>query len=136
MSLDNRPRDKVTESWTTRAYIRGFGLSLALTLTGWLLVNRHVENRHLFWSDKTLIVLILVLAVVQLVVQLVFFLHLGRESKPRWNLSVLSFAVIVLLILVLGSLWIMYNLDYRHPRKALSPNEINQSIIKDEGINP
>ena len=59
-----------------------------------------------------MITAIIFLAVVQLVVQLVFFLHLGRERQPRWNLLAFAFMAIVLLILVLGSLWIMNNLNY------------------------
>jgi len=44
---------------------------------------------------------------------LIFFLHLGIESKPRWNLLVFYFMVVVLAILLYGSFWIMSNLDYR-----------------------
>jgi cytochrome o ubiquinol oxidase operon protein cyoD len=131
-----KPRASQQEAgnWTVKAYITGFILSLSLTLTAWLLVHRHVSSHHLFLSDKVLIITILCLAIAQLIAQLVFFLHLGRESKPRWNLTVLSFALIVVLILVLGSLWIMYNLDYHHPSHSLTPTELNHSIIKDEGI--
>ena len=124
------------KAWSLKAYIWGFGLSLLLTLGSWLLVRRHVHSHHSFLVDSVLIAVILAMAITQLIVQLVFFLHLGRESKPRWNLTVLSFALMVLLILVLGSLWIMYNLDYHHPHKTLSPSELNQSIIKDEGLQP
>jgi cytochrome o ubiquinol oxidase subunit IV len=119
-----------------RTYLLGFILSLGLTLTAWLLVRRHVGSHHLFWTDKAVIITIMTLAITQLAVQLMFFLHLGKESKPRWNLTVLCFALTVLLILVLGSLWIMYNLDYHHPHKALPPSELNKSIIKDEGVKP
>lgn len=53
-----------------------------------------------------------ILAFGQFVVQLVYFLHLGTEQKPRWKLLVFWFMIVVVLIVVVGSLWIMYNLNY------------------------
>src|SRR4051812_21790416 len=91
-------------------YLLGFLLALLLSLAAWLLVHKHVASHHLFWTDKGLVITIISLALVQLFVQLTFFLHLFSEKKPRWNLTVLSFALIVVLILVGGSLWIIYNL--------------------------
>jgi cytochrome o ubiquinol oxidase operon protein cyoD len=63
-------------------------------------------------------------------VQLVFFLHLGGEGKPRWRLTAFLFMLLVLVILVFGSLWIMYNLDYH---MTMSPEELDSQIIEDEG---
>ena len=114
---------------TRRTYIWGFGLSLLLTLAAYLPAARHVHSHHLIFSDRSLIVTVLSLAVVQLFIQLTFFLHLGRESKPRWNLTVLVFMLVVLIILVFGSLWIMYNLNYH-----MAPTPSDSHIIKDEGI--
>jgi cytochrome o ubiquinol oxidase subunit IV len=76
---------------------------------------------------------IVALALVQLFIQLIFFLHLGRESKPRWNLSALAFAVIVVVILVFGSLWIMASLDY-HGGHHSTPQTSDEYIIQDEGF--
>jgi cytochrome o ubiquinol oxidase subunit IV len=119
----------------TKTYSLGFGLSLAVTLVAWQLVHYHVQRNHLFWTDKALVITILCLAVVQLFIQLIFFLHLFNEKGPRWNLMVFSFMAIVLVILIGGSLWIMYNLDYHHPHHP-SPRESNGFIIHDEGIKP
>jgi cytochrome o ubiquinol oxidase operon protein cyoD len=118
------------------AYATGFVVSLILTISAWLLVRHHVQTHHLFWTDKAIVITIVFLAIIQLFVQLTFFLHLFNESKPRWNLTVLGLALTTLLILVLGSLWIMYNLGYHHPHNVLSPEELNHSIIKDEGVQP
>ena len=49
----------------------------------------------------------------QIIVQLILFLHLNSEKRPRWNLIVFLFMVLIAAILVIGSLWIMANLDYR-----------------------
>lgn len=45
-------------------------------------------------------------------IQLFFFLHLGQESKPYWNSQLFLFMLTILVILVIGSLWIMHNLSY------------------------
>lgn len=87
-------------------YIVGFGYALLLTLTAfWLVTSRVVDGG---W----LIAALVGLAVVQLVVQLIFFLHIGNESRPRWNLTALIFMLIMLIVIVAGSLWIMNNLNY------------------------
>ncbi len=53
------------------------------------------------------------LALFQATVQLHYFLHLGDESKPQWNLFTFLFMLVLAFILVAGSLWIMYNLMER-----------------------
>jgi len=107
---------------SVKTYATGFAFSIILTLAAYLLVVKNVFNG---WG---LIFALAALAVTQLLVQLVFFLHVGRESKPRWNLTVMAFAAMVVVILVFGSLWIMKNLQYNH---AKIPS--TEQIIKDEG---
>lgn len=116
------------------SYISGFILSLGLTLTAFVLVWRQVDSDRQIVSDGFLIAWLAGLALAQLLTQLVFFLHLGRESRPRWNLAVLSFAAIVVLILVFGSLWIMANLNYRGGHNP-DPEQTESDIIHDEGFN-
>ncbi len=112
---------------STQSYTIGFISSLILTGAAYLMVVNHLFNG---WG---LISAIVTLAIAQLLVQLLFFLHLGRESKPRWNLSIFLFMLIVVVILVFGTLWIMKNLQYHHDH--LSPAQTNTFIIKDEGFN-
>ena len=52
------------------------------------------------------------LGVVQAIIQFVFFMHIGIESKPRWNLMIFIFTILIVFIIVGGSLWIMSNLRY------------------------
>jgi cytochrome o ubiquinol oxidase operon protein cyoD len=59
----------------------------------------------------------------------VFFLHLGRETKPRWKLAVFVGMIIIVAILAFGSLWIMANLNYH-----MAPSQTDTFIVKDEGI--
>jgi cytochrome o ubiquinol oxidase operon protein cyoD len=111
-----------TSSGKLSTYIIGYLLSLEITLVAYYMVSRAVHNPSL--NYRNMVAYIAILAVVQLMVQLVCFLHLGRESKPRWNLSVLLFAVMVVVIIVFGSLWIMDNLNYHMD----DPNEVNKYI--------
>jgi cytochrome o ubiquinol oxidase operon protein cyoD len=113
---------------SVKSYTIGFILSVLLTLVAYIIAAKQAVSG---WS---LIYVLLALAIVQLFVQLVFFLHLNGQSKSRWNLVVLTFAAMVVLIVVGGSLWIMKNLNYSHD--ALSPQQLNQSIVKDEGYQP
>jgi cytochrome o ubiquinol oxidase operon protein cyoD len=91
----------------------GFVGCLILTSCSFLLVGKGLLTG---WPLRGALAF---LALVQAAVQFLFFLHLGREFKPRWNLLVFSFMALVLLILVFGSLWIMYNLDTRMMGRAL-----------------
>jgi cytochrome o ubiquinol oxidase operon protein cyoD len=90
-----------------RSYVIGFSLSIFLTLTAYLLVTHQAANRDV------LIGIVIVLAMIQFLVQIFYFLHLGQETKPRWKLGVFFFMIGVVLIIVFGSLWIMANLNYR-----------------------
>ncbi len=84
----------------------GFALSLFLTLLAYFIAKDHLS------SGLSLVYVILGLATLQALLQCIFFLHINAESHPRWSLISLIFTVIVLIIIVGGSLWIMYNLDY------------------------
>lgn len=89
-----------------KAYLIGFVLSILLTLIAYFLVVEHVFN------NRILVFTIIGLGVVQMLIQLLFFLHLGQEPKPYWNCQLFLFMLTILVILVIGSLWIMHNLSY------------------------
>lgn len=96
--------DHTRASFTT--YTIGFGLSVLLTtIAFWLVMGNVLTGNALYAS-------LLGLAVIQLYVQLHFFIHLGHETKPRWNLLAFLFMVLVVLIIVIGSIWIMNSLNY------------------------
>lgn len=104
-----------------KSYVTGFVLSVAVTLLAYAAVVNH------WFAGILLVAVIMGLAVIQLVVQLVFFLHLGRESKPRWNLITFSFMLLVLIIIVGGSLWIMANLNYN---MMMTPEQMDEYMLK------
>lgn len=108
------------------SYIIGFLASLILTLSAYFLIAEKVLGG---WAA---VLAITGLALIQLLVQLVCFLHLGREAKPRWNLQVFLFMLVVVGIVVFGSLWIMNNLAYHHGHDDHA-HETDEFIIKDEG---
>ena len=58
------------------------------------------------------IVIILLCAVAQVFVQLVFFLHMNTSSEQSWNVVSGVFIVLITLIVVLGSVWIMQHLNH------------------------
>jgi len=84
------------------------GLVLSLLLTA--AIYRFTLWKHLegFELNLTVFASGFVLALIQLI----FFLHLGMESKPHWNLITFLFTLLVSIIIIGGSLWIMSNLSY------------------------
>jgi cytochrome o ubiquinol oxidase operon protein cyoD len=94
------------------AYIAGFVLSIILTLIAFGLDQIHVWSDHTFPTHETMVPVLVALAVLQLFVQLILFLHIGKEERPRWNLQALVFAAFVIIVLVGGTLWIMSNLSH------------------------
>ena len=91
---------------TIAKYTIGFILSLLLTGAAYLLV---VQTPGSAWW---LLPALGALALIQMVVQLMFFLHLGEESSPRYKTASFVFMGGIMFIIVAGSLWIMANLDY------------------------
>lgn len=119
-----KPRP-VTSNNMTLQYVVGFVLSVAMTLVAYMAVARHELSR------PVTIMTIAGLAVAQFLAQMVFFLHLGRETKPRWRLIFLLFALMVVGIVVGGSLWIMNNLNYNMMQ---STQQTNQYLSSQDGL--
>ena len=82
---------------TLKSYITGFLLSIALTLSAYFVVTNHASNA---------LIIILLLAIIQLCVQLIFFLHVGKGEDGHWNIVTLFSTIAIVLILVVGTIWI------------------------------
>lgn len=106
------------------SYVVGFLISLLTTLLAYFIV----VNR--LWTPEVLVYAVLGIAVVQLVVQVVFFLHIGRGS--RWKLLTFLFTILVVGVVVVGSIWIMDNLNYN--MMDMSPDQMQQYMSENEGI--
>lgn len=89
---------------TVQSYLTGFVLSVALTAVPFGLVMSGVRA-------AVAVPAALSLAVVQMVVHLVYFLHMDRASSRSWNMAAFVFTLIIVFIVVIGSLWVMYHLD-------------------------
>jgi len=85
------------------SYLVGFVLAVVLTAASFWLVL------HGGFARETALIGLGVLAVVQIVVHLVFFLHMNASSSQRWNVTAFSYTVLTVLILVIGTLWVMHN---------------------------
>lgn len=107
-------------------YIIGFLLSIALTVTAYILVVNKVV------TGVAIVVLLAVLALIQAMVQLVFFLHLDRSRESKWRLLAFASMLVVLVIIVSGSLWIMYHLDYN--MMNMSHDQLQQKLNKETGF--
>lgn len=95
------------EHGTLKSYIVGLLLSVVLTLIAYYIVVLKLLQ------GPAAVISVVSLALIQAWVQLVLFLHLGKESKSRANLMIFLFMVLILAIVLIGTLWIMYSLNDR-----------------------
>ena len=87
-------------------YLTGLGLALLLTATSFF-----VAGTDLVWQPSIPVALI-VLAIAQMGVHLVFFLHITTEPDNTNNVLALAFGVLIVFLVIGGSLWIMANLNH------------------------
>jgi len=109
-----------------RSYVIGFALSIILTLVVYYLVDSHVHSGHETFSHEFLHVAVVILAILQLAVQLVFFLHLGKKSS-QWNLIAFLYTALLVVFLAGGSLWIMNHLNYN--MMLMSPSQSDSYML-------
>lgn len=86
-----------------KSYVIGFVLSIVLTIIPLVVVLNDMMGK-----TATLVV-ILIAAVLQFVIQLFFFMHLREEKEPRWNVMALILGFIIVITIIVGSIWIMGN---------------------------
>jgi len=113
---------------TLTKYVIGFLASLALTMVAYVLVSGRLL------TGDTLLLVIGGLALVQMIVQLFFFLHLADESRPRLRLVSFGFMASILVIIVAGSLWIMYHLNYNMMGQSPTEKDNYMTSQKDKGF--
>jgi cytochrome o ubiquinol oxidase operon protein cyoD len=91
---------------TFKGYMTGFILSVILTAIPFWLVMAKVLP-----SAKVTTLIILAFAVVQILVHMVYFLHLNTSSEGGWNMLALIFTMVLVVITLSGSLWVMYHMN-------------------------
>lgn len=88
-----------------KSYLIGFFLSVVLTFIPFWLVMAGVLESKVATS-----LIVIALAVIQIVVHMIYFLHMDAKSEGGWNLMALIFTVVLVVITLTGSLWVMYHL--------------------------
>ena len=92
---------------TLKGYLTGFVLAVILTaIPFWLVMG------DIFADSQTTALAIMALAVVQIVVHMVYFLHMNTKSEGGWTMLALIFTVVLVVITLSGSLWVMYHLNH------------------------
>ncbi len=89
----------------TQSYVIGFALAALLTVASFAMVRT-----NLIWGPGIPVALV-VLAVAQIGVHLVFFLHITTAPDHTNNILALAFGVLIVMLLIGGSLWVMYHLN-------------------------
>ena len=90
---------------TYKGYLIGFALSVVLTaIPFWLVMTGALPA-------ATTGLIITAFAVVQIVVHMIFFLHMNHKSEGGWNMLALIFTLVIVVIAVAGSVWVMYHLN-------------------------
>ena len=86
-------------------YVIGFVLSVILTaIPFWLVMTNPL-------SQQTTALIIMAFAIVQIVVHMIYFLHMNGKNEGGWSMMALLFTVVVVVIALSGSLWVMYHMN-------------------------
>lgn len=102
---DDHDHDDIGYHATVKGYVTGFLLSVILTaIPFWLVMAKVLPTGPTS-------VIILALAGIQMVVHVIYFLHLDTKAEGGWNFLALMFTAILLFILLSGSIWVMYHMN-------------------------
>jgi len=102
-----------------QSYVAGYAIAILLTLAAFGLAYVHISSDHRTFSHEMLMYVIGALAIVQLVAQSVFFLHLSRRKSERSKFITYLFTIYSVAFIVIGSIWIMNNLN-----RNMSPEQV------------
>ncbi len=92
---------------SVKTYLTGFILAVILTaIPFWLVMGKVFDN------SSTTALVVLGFAAVQIVVHMVYFLHMNTKSEGGWSILALIFTTILVVIMLSGSIWVMYHLNH------------------------
>ena len=101
---------------SVKEYVTGFVLSVVLTaIPFWLVMTDAIPN------STVAALVVLGFAVVQILVHMVYFLHLDARSEGGWNMLSTIFTVVIVVIMLAGSLWLMHHMNAN--MMPMSPHE-------------
>ncbi|WP_249979077.1 cytochrome o ubiquinol oxidase subunit IV [Vreelandella olivaria] len=96
--------NSTTSHGSVKSYVTGLLLSLVLTVIPFAVVMSGAL------STAATVVVIAATAVLQILVQLVMFMHMNAKADEGWNLMSFVFTLTILVLVIGGSLWIMQHL--------------------------
>lgn len=105
------------------SYMIGFGLSVILTaIPFWLVMTGVLHDPQLTAFT------IMGFAVVQIVVHMIFFLHMNTRSENGWTMMAAIFTIVLVVITLSGSMWVMYHLNHNMmpQMQAMSAHDMSQ----------
>ena len=103
---DSHGHDSGHPESTLKGYLIGFGLSVVLTaIPFWLVMSGVIQSKVATGF------IIMAFAVAQIVVHMVYFLHMNSKSEGGWTVMAMIFTVVIIVITLSGSLWVMYHLN-------------------------
>ena len=91
--------------YSQKDYLVGFALAAILTIIPfWLVMGNVLAPDTTKW-------VILAFAAVQLIVQMIYFLHLNSKAEGGWNMMALILTIVILVIVMAGSIWVMHHMN-------------------------
>jgi cytochrome o ubiquinol oxidase operon protein cyoD len=103
---DHHEHDDGHSPSTLKGYMTGFFLAVVLTaIPFWLVMDKVIPN------SQTLAVVILTFAAIQIVVHMIYFLHMNTKAEGGWSMLALIFTLVMVVITLSGSIWVMYHMN-------------------------
>ncbi|AQX20780.1 cytochrome o ubiquinol oxidase operon protein cyoD [Bartonella sp. CDC_skunk] len=116
------------------SYLVGFILAVLFTLGSFIPVMYGLLDS---WAISTKVIYLIGMALIQIIVQIVFFLHLNSGPDARWNLTALLFTAVCVFIIIGGTWWAISHLNYNMmggSGRIVGP-DINTNILEEKSIN-
>lgn len=100
--------DDHADHGSLKSYTIGFILSVILTaIPFWLVMGNVFEN-----SNTTAFIILGFAGVQVVVVHMVYFLHMNGKAEGGWTMLAMIFTIVVVIIMLAGSIWVMYHLNH------------------------
>lgn len=101
-----------------KSYTIGFILSVVLTaIPFWIVMGK------VFEKSSTTAFVVLAFAAVQIVVHMIYFLHMNTKSEGGWSMLALIFTIVIVVITLSGSIWVMYHMNSNMMPNMVDPTQ-------------
>src|SRR5262249_5735247 len=88
----------------------------------WLVMGKVIDN------SGTLGLVLLAFAAVQIVVHMIYFLHMNTKSEGGWSMLALIFTIMLVFIMLSGSLWVMYHLNHNMMPGMMTDSSMHETV--------